>query len=121
MEKLFQFYQVFFLKYSLIPAHLPSEKSVRQWPGRPAFNPRSSHTKDSKMLLDTSLLIGYVSRVKWSNEIRIKGKLDKILGKEWCLSLYFGVVAIEKGAFVSPSITVANFTMLTKYVMFAIA
>ena len=22
--------------------------SVRQWPGRPGFNPRSSHTKDSK-------------------------------------------------------------------------
>ena len=26
----------------------PSGSSVRQWPGRPAFNPRSSHTKDFK-------------------------------------------------------------------------
>ena len=25
-----------------------NESSVRQWPGRPGFNPRSSHTKDSK-------------------------------------------------------------------------
>ena len=27
--------------------------SVRQWSGRPGFNPRSNHTNDSKMLLDT--------------------------------------------------------------------
>ena len=25
-----------------------SGQSVRQWPGRPGFSPRSSHTKDSK-------------------------------------------------------------------------
>ena len=31
--------------------HWPS-----QWPGRPGFNPRSSHTKDSKIVLDASLL-----------------------------------------------------------------
>ena len=30
---------------------------VCQWPGRPGFNPRSSHTKDSKkMVLDATLL-----------------------------------------------------------------
>ena len=27
---------------------LANELSVRQWSGRPGFNPRSSHTKDSK-------------------------------------------------------------------------
>ena len=27
---------------------LVNGKSVRQWPGRPGLNPRSSHTKDSK-------------------------------------------------------------------------
>ena len=27
---------------------------VRQWPGRPGFNPRLSHTKDSKMVLDVT-------------------------------------------------------------------
>ena len=30
--------------------------SVRQWLGRPGFNPRSSHTKDSKKVLDVCLL-----------------------------------------------------------------
>ena len=29
-------------------AHWPSGQSVRQWSGRPGFNPRSSHTKDFK-------------------------------------------------------------------------
>ena len=38
--------------------------------------------------------IRYVSRIKWSN------------------SIHLGVVAIEKGAFWSPSTTVANFTYL---------
>ena len=28
--------------------HWHHVKSVRQWLGRPGFNPRSSHTKDSK-------------------------------------------------------------------------
>ena len=28
---------------------------VHQWPGRPGFNIRSSHTKDSKMVLDAAL------------------------------------------------------------------
>ena len=41
---------------------------------RPGFNPRSSHTKDSKMLLDASLLntqqykIGIKSKVEQSRE-----------------------------------------------------
>ena len=43
-----------------------------QWSGRSGFNPRSSHPKDSKkwyLMLSCSTLniIGYVSRVKWSN------------------------------------------------------
>ena len=43
--------------------------------------------------------IRYVSRVKWSNP-----------GKGVAPPLHLGVVAIEKGAFWSPSTTVANFT-----------
>ena len=35
--------------YIYIPAHWPCESIVRQWPERPGFNPRLSHTKDSKM------------------------------------------------------------------------
>ena len=45
--------------------------SVCQWPGRPVFNPRTSHTKDPKTVLDTSLLntqnYNVCSNVKWSN------------------------------------------------------
>ena len=32
----------------LIYVYCPSGYSVRQWPGRPGFNPRSSHIKDLK-------------------------------------------------------------------------
>ena len=46
--------------------------SVHQCPGRPGFNPRSSHTKDSKKwyLMPPCLtlsIIRYGSRVKWVN------------------------------------------------------
>ena len=53
------------------------------------------HIKDSKMVLDTSLLS--IQHCK----VHIKGKVEQS-----------GVVAIEKGAFGSPSTTVANFTHL---------
>ena len=36
------------LPYIFITGHWPRGYSVRQWPGRSGFNPRSSHTKDSK-------------------------------------------------------------------------
>ena len=42
----------------------------------------------------------YVSRIKWRNP-----------GKGVVPSLHLGVVAIEKGAYWSPSTTVANFTL----------
>ena len=46
--------------------------NVHQWPGRLGFNPRSSHTKDSKKwyLMPPCLtlsILQYISRVKWSN------------------------------------------------------
>ena len=48
-----------------------NSSSVCQWSGRPGFNYRLRHTKDFKMVLDTSLKtlsnIRYISRVKWSN------------------------------------------------------
>ena len=49
----------------------PNELSVRQRSRSPEFNPRSSHTKDSKMVLDSVLLntqhykVGI--KVKWCN------------------------------------------------------
>ena len=45
--------------------------SVRHWSGRPGFNPKSSHTKDSRMVLDAALLNTQLYKV-W-----IKSKLDK--------------------------------------------
>ena len=53
------------------------------------------------MVLDATLLYTqhYKVRVKWSNP-----------GKGVAPSPTLGVVAIEKGAFESPSTTVANFT-----------
>ena len=40
----------------MIYIHAKSGQSVHQWLGRPGFNPRLSHIKDSKMLLDATLL-----------------------------------------------------------------
>ena len=51
------------------------ELSVRQSSGRPGFNPRSSHTKDSDMALDAALL--NIQHYK----VRIKGKVDQ--SREW--------------------------------------
>ena len=45
--------------------------SVRQWPGRPEFNLRSSHIKDSKMILYAPLLNTQHYKA------RIKGKVEQ--------------------------------------------
>ena len=58
------------------PAHWPNEYSVRQWSRRPGFTPRSSHTKNLKMVFDTSLLNTRHYKV------RIKGNSGAIRGKE---------------------------------------
>ena len=55
--------------------------------------------KTLKMVLDTSLLNTQQYKV------RIKGKVERP-------PLYLSVVAMEKGAFWSPSTTVANFTYI---------
>ena len=76
------------LMYSTAPAnrakkyiyiYIYNGKSICQWSGRPEFNPRLSHTKDSKKkkkkkkkryLMSPCLtpsIIRYRSRVKWSN------------------------------------------------------
>ena len=49
-------------------SHLSPFFEVRHWSGRPGFNPRPSHTKDAKMLLDTVFLS--IQHYK----VRIKGK-----------------------------------------------
>ena len=67
---------------------------------RPGFNPSSSHTKTQKIVLDAALLNTQNYKVKWSNA-----------GNGVAPSLNFGVEAIEKDAFGSPSTTVTNFTL----------
>ena len=71
--------------------------------GRPGFNPRSSYTKDLKMVLDISLLNTQHYKV------RIKDKVEQS-GEKISAPLHLGVVSSDKGAFESPSTTVANFT-----------
>ena len=66
------------------------------------FNPRSNHTKDSKIVLNAALLNTQLYKV------RIKGKVEQ--SREWSMVLPYGEVAIEKGAFGSSVTTVANFT-----------
>ena len=60
--------------------------------------------KTPKMVLDASSLKTHHYKV------RIKGKVKLIMGKEMRLPLHLRVVAIEKGAFESPSTPVTNFT-----------
>ena len=57
------------------------------------------------MVLDTSLLNTRYYK------LRFKGKVEQSGGRS-SAPLHFGVVAIEKWAFKSPSSTVANFTLL---------
>ena len=54
------------------------------------------------MLIDTSLL--NIQQYK----VRIEGKVEQFRKRSRGPPLHFGVVAIEKGAFWSPSTTVAN-------------
>ena len=63
--------------------------------------------KTQKMVLDAALI--YTQHYK----VRIKGKEEQT--REWssALPLHLGIVAIEKGAFWSPSTKVASFTYFT--------
>ena len=63
--------------------------------------------KTLKMVLDTSLLNTPQCKVS------IKGKVEQSRGRSNA-PLHTGVVAIEKGAFWSPSTTIANFTYIYK-------
>ena len=75
--------------------------SLSNWLGfLPEFNPRSSHTKDSKIVLDGALLNTQHYKV------RIKGKVEQ--SREWssAIPLLLGIVVIENGA----STAFANFT-----------
>ena len=74
-------------------------------PGQRVSLPGRVIPKTKKMILDAALLdtqrYKRASSVKWSNP-----------GKEFHPSQPLGVVAIEKGAFGSPSTNVVNFTYI---------
>ena len=61
------------------------------------------------MILDTSLLNTQQYKV------RIKGKVEQSRERSSAPPLHLGVVAIEKGAFRSPSTTFANFSYYGSY------
>ena len=75
-------------------------------PGDLALIPGRVIPKTLKMVLDASLL--NIQHYK----VRIKGKVEKSRESSSAPPLRLGVVAIEKGSFVSPSAMVANFTLL---------
>ena len=66
-----------------------------------------SYQRLKKMVLDATLL--NIQHYK----VRIKCKVGQSRERSSALPLHLGVVAIEKGAFWSPSTTVANFTYFT--------
>ena len=80
------------------------DQKVRQWSGRRGSIPGRVIPKTLKMVLDTSLLNTQQYKV------RIKGKGEQFREKS-SAPLHLSVVAIEKGAFRSPSTTVTNFTL----------
>ena len=71
---------------------------------RNGFNPWSSHTKDSKIVLDATLLSIQHYKVK------IKGKVEQFRERS-STPLDLFVVAIGKGAFGSSSTSVTDLTL----------
>ena len=83
----------------------PAVRVFANGPGDLGSIPGRVIPKTLKMELDTTLLNTQHYKV------RFKGKVEQ--SREWSSALlHLGVVAIEKGAFGSPSTMVANFTLL---------
>ena len=94
-------FQTFFVQAFKIG---PAVRVFANGPGDLGSIPGRVIPKTLKMELDTTLLNTQHYKV------RFKGKVEQ--SREWssAFPLYLGVVAIEKGAFGSPSTMVANFT-----------
>ena len=67
--------------------------------------------KASAFLNGLVLLLSGTGKVGDLSKVRIKGKMEQSREKSSALP-HLGVVAFEKGAFVSPSTKVANFTYI---------
>ena len=82
----------------------PAVRVFANGPGDLGSIPGRVIPKTLKMVLDTTLLNTQHYKV------RFKGKVEQSWEWSSALPLHLGVVAIEKGAFGSPSTMVANFT-----------
>ena len=70
-----------------LPGHWPNESSVRQWSRGLEFNRKSSHTNDSKMVLDSTLL--NIQHYKCCGlQIRpVEEQLkQRVMGERYCIS-----------------------------------
>ena len=103
-------YSWFFFKFlpnlMILSEHARLCVSFANSPGDLGSIPDRVIPKTQKMVLDTSLLNTQHYKV------RIKGKVEQSRERSSALPLHLGVVAIEKGAFGSPSTMVAYFTLL---------
>ena len=75
--------------------HWQNGYSVRQWPVKPRFTPRSSYIKDTKIVLDAFLFNN-------QHHGTDQGESGAIQEKDHSPSLHLDVVAIEKGDLGSP-------------------
>ena len=64
--------------------------SVSQCPGKPVFNPWSSNTKDSKMVLDAPLL------KTQHYKVQIKSKVEQSTERSSALPTPFGLITLER-------------------------
>ena len=90
--------------YSLLQFICQVGRVFANGPGNLSSIPGRVIQKTLKMVLDTALLNTQQYKVL------IKGKVEQSRERSRALPLHLGVLAIEKGAFRSPSTTVANFT-----------
>ena len=63
-------------------------------PGKPGTNPRSSHTKDSKMVLDASLLNTQHYKVQVNGKVKQSRERSGALPTPWCSSYRKGSLRV---------------------------
>ena len=86
-----QLYLLYLYIYcSVLPVHWHNGLSVRQWHTRLGFNPRSSNTKDSKMVLDASLLNTQHYKVRIKDKKSNPVKRVAPSPTPWCSSYWKG-------------------------------
>ena len=113
MDEPYRFFQTKLVYYVIYPRRVYVGQifvilyvSFTNGPGVRGSIPGRVIPKTQKMVLDVSL------RSTQRYKVRTKGKMEQ--SKEWSSAppLHLGVVAIEKGAFGSPSTMVTNFTFI---------